>query len=123
MAAADDCRGLARLRRWAQRRGTGPFVATIAPLAAALTDLVHDDADRAFVTLNDLPGVAELGGSAAQREAIEDTLLHCAISAGRISDAHDILTERLGRRRSPRDEDRLRALRTVAVSSERPASD
>jgi uncharacterized NAD(P)/FAD-binding protein YdhS len=118
MAAADDCRGLARLRRWAQRRGSGPFVATIAPLAAALSELVHDDADLAFVTLNNLPGVTQLGGSAAQREAIEDTLLHCAISAGRLGEAHQILAERLARRRSPRDEARLRALRTETVSSD-----
>ena len=48
----------------------------------------------------DLP---RIGGSHAQREVFEDTLLEAYIRAGRFDGATDLLNTRLKRRTSPRD--------------------
>ncbi len=119
LAAAGDCHGLAALRRSASGRDDEVFTATVAPLADALLDLVHDDPARATDTLLELPGVERLGGSAAQREIVEDTLIHCATRAGRVELAGELLGARLERRTSPRDARRRGAL----GASERVAQD
>jgi hypothetical protein len=103
LAAAGDCRGLVTLRRAADARGDEVFTATVAPLADALLDLVHGDPGRATDALVALRGVDRLGGSAAQREIVEDTLVHCAVEAGRVEIAGSVLDGRLDRRSSPRD--------------------
>lgn len=113
LAAVGDCHGLARLRRAACARGGEVFTGTVAPLADALADLVHGDSDRALETIAGLDGVARLGGSAAQQEIVEETLLHCAVSSGQVELAERLLRERLGRRPSPRDSERLAALRSA----------
>ena len=110
LAAAGDCKGLIALRRHAADREDEVFTNTVAPLADALLDLVHDDPARATDTLLALPGIDHLGGSAAQREIVEDTLIHCATRAGRVELAADLLAARLDRRTSPRDSQRRAAL-------------
>jgi uncharacterized NAD(P)/FAD-binding protein YdhS/tetratricopeptide (TPR) repeat protein len=110
LAGADDCRGLARLRRHAERAGTPVFTRTVAPLVEALIALVHGDVDEATDGLLGLEGVAALGGSSAQREVIEDTTIHCAIRAHRLDLARTMLAERLERRESPQDRARHRAV-------------
>jgi hypothetical protein len=110
LAAAGDCRGLSALRRSAQSRSDEVFTGTVAPLAEALADLVHGDADRATDGLLGLGGVERLGGSAAQREVVEDTLIHCAVRSGRVDLARELLAARLDRRPSPRDAQRRAAL-------------
>jgi hypothetical protein len=72
-------------------------------LADALVQLLHGDADRAADQLIGLTGVDRLGGSAAQREIVEDTLIHCAVEARRFELAASLLDARLDRRSSPRD--------------------
>lgn len=103
LAAAGDCQGLARLRRAAARRDDPAFRDTLAPLADALCDLVHGDPDRATAALLALDGVERLGGSAAQREIVEETLILCATRSGRTDVARSVLLGRLDRRHSPRD--------------------
>ncbi|MBL7498930.1 FAD/NAD(P)-binding protein [Frankia sp. CN7] len=103
LAAAGDCRRLAQLRRSAAARTSAVFTDTVAPLADALMHLVHGDPDRATDALLALPGVERLGGSAAQREIVEDTTIYCAIQANRPEIARSLLQTRLDRRRSPRD--------------------
>jgi len=112
LAAVGDCRRLAQLRRSAAARGSAAFTDTVAPLADALMHLVHGDADRATDALLALPGVDRLGGSAAQREIVEDTTIYCAIQAGRRDIAQSLLQTRLGRRCSPRDVHRRAQLLT-----------
>ena len=68
--------------------------------------LVHGDADRAADGLVALHGVDRLGGSAAQREIVEDTLIHCAVESRRFELAGSLLDARLDRRSSPRDSSR-----------------
>jgi uncharacterized NAD(P)/FAD-binding protein YdhS/tetratricopeptide (TPR) repeat protein len=126
LAAADDCQGLARLRRFATTRPAPVFGETVAPLADALCDLVHGDPDRAADRLLALRGVDRLGGSAAQREVVEDTLLYCATRAGRFELAGDVLARRLERREAPRDRRRHDAVRRAAASAssgQDPAND
>ncbi|GAB2471922.1 FAD/NAD(P)-binding protein [Jatrophihabitans fulvus] len=113
LAATADCRGLARLRRAASRRDDPVFTATVAPLADALIDLVHDDADRATDALLGLTGVERLGGSDAQREIVEETLILAATRAGRDEVARSLLHARLDRRRSPLDARRCAQLSSV----------
>ena len=66
----------------APRRAGRRFADTVAPLADALRDLVHGDPDRATDALLALRGVERLGGSAAQREIVEETLILCARGPG-----------------------------------------
>ncbi|MBE7189065.1 FAD/NAD(P)-binding protein [Jatrophihabitans endophyticus] len=115
LAAAGDAQGLARLRRRAASRPDAVFAGTVAPLADALVHLVLGDADRATDALLALEGVERLGGSAAQREIVEDTLIHCAARAGRTDLARSLLHDRLERRHSPRD-----ARRSAALVAGRP---
>ncbi|MGN6610089.1 MAG: FAD/NAD(P)-binding protein [Jatrophihabitans sp.] len=106
LAAAHDCQGLTRVRRMADRRGGEVFETVIAPFADALLDLVHGDPDRAadgLVALLDHPALERVGGSAAQREVVEDTALHCAVEAGRSDVAQQLLQHRLQRRPSRSD--------------------
>jgi tetratricopeptide (TPR) repeat protein len=112
LAAANDCRGLSRLRRYAESSDTPAFFATVAPLAEALIDVLHGDfevATNALLAL-DAEGVDVLGGSAAQREIVEDTLVYTAIQAGRYDLAFSALERRLDRRESPHDRSRRRVL-------------
>ncbi|WP_241831125.1 hypothetical protein [Parafrankia soli] len=112
LAAAGDCRRLAQLRRSAAARTSPVFTDTVAPLADALMHLLHGDPDRATDALIALPGVERLGGSAAQREIVEDTTIYCAIQANRPNIARSLLQNRLERRCSPRDVHRRAQLLT-----------
>ncbi|WP_375501830.1 FAD/NAD(P)-binding protein [uncultured Jatrophihabitans sp.] len=103
LTAAGDVQGLARLRRRAAERTDPVFRETVAPLADALVHLVLGDADRAADALAELRGVERLGGSAAQREIVQDTLVLAAVRCGRGELARRILHARLDRRPSPRD--------------------
>jgi hypothetical protein len=92
----------------------------VAALTDSLSDLVHGDVERAVDGLLAIAGIDRLGGSAAQREIIEDTLLHCAVRAGRTELAAGILDDRLQRRESDRDRRRLRRLREPTPVLTRP---
>jgi hypothetical protein len=121
-AAADDCHRLAQLRRWARARDTAPFVETVAPLADALCDVVHGDPGRATEGLLALRGVEQLGGSVAQQQVVEDTLIHCALQAGWHDVAAEILDHRLERRDSPRERQLRDRLHTTSSPRERDQS-
>ena len=92
---------------------------------AALMDTSYGDAllaagqqdwDRAADLLTDvLPGLPRVGGSAAQREIVEETLLFCLVSAGRAEQALALLDGRLDRRTSPLDRRRRDGLATATV--------
>jgi tetratricopeptide (TPR) repeat protein len=116
LAASGDCNRLAGLRRAAASRSDEVFSTTVAPLADALLHLVHGDPDRATDELLALPGVDRLGGSAAQREIVEDTLIHCALEARRFELARVLLDARLDRRESPRDARRRAEARSARYS-------
>jgi hypothetical protein len=82
--------------------------------------LIHGDADRAADGLIELAGVDRLGGSLAQREIVEDTLIHCAIESRRFELAGSLLDARLERRSSPRDSARRAELTDLSAEGESP---
>ncbi|MCI3238779.1 FAD/NAD(P)-binding protein [Streptomyces spinosisporus] len=108
LTAAGDLPALHRLRDHAlgaddvQRE-------VVAPLCEAFAALVEErfhDAARGLDAL--LPVLRRVGGSAAQREVVEETLLYALVSAGRCDAARRLLDGRLERKHAPRDR-RLRA--------------
>ncbi|MFG2786052.1 FAD/NAD(P)-binding protein [Streptomyces sp. NPDC048419] len=108
LTAAGDLPALHRLRDHAlgadevQRE-------VIAPLCEAFAALVEErfpEAARGLDAL--LPVLRRVGGSAAQREVVEETLLYALVSAGRCEAARRLLDARLERKHAPRDR-RLRA--------------
>lgn len=113
LAAVDDCRRLAQLRRWSRGHTNEVFAQTITGLVDALSDVVHGATDRATDVLAGLSGLDRVGGSAAQREIVAETLLFCAIDSGNHAMADEILAQRLARRDSPRDRRRLQQLHSV----------
>lgn len=60
-----------------------------------------------------LPQLPLVGGSAAQRELMEETLLLCLVNARDVGAAQGLLEKRLARRSSPLDRRRLRTISTL----------
>ena len=83
------------------RLGAGPIVATIGRAMLAFADA---DYARTIALLEPVTSeVARIGGSGAQREIVEDTLLVAYMRAGHVAKARSLLDRRLHRRPSPRD--------------------
>jgi hypothetical protein len=89
-----------------------PGVAEVVPaVAGAVADLLEGEPARAADALTAIrPETYRLGGSRAQREVLEDTLLAALVQAGRTTEAAQVLTERLDRRPLADDSRRLAAL-------------
>jgi len=104
LATAGDADGL---RRFADNaRGFhAPGSATSLPLLAnGLAAFVEGDHAKAADTLLRFePYAARIGGSHAQREVLEDTVIHALVRAGRLDDAAARLRVRLDRRDSGLD--------------------
>ncbi len=75
------------------------------PLVKGIDAFAHGSYEDAADSLDGLQDhLPRLGGSHAQREVFEDTILESYIRAGRFEQAHELLHTRLKRRTSPRDE-------------------
>ena len=71
----------------------------IAPIARGLLAMVEGRADDAASFIQPLIGdLPRIGGSDAQREVIEDTLLRALVAVGRAEEATTLLRARLERR-------------------------
>ncbi len=118
LAAAGDA---GRLRRLAHEAAgwEAPGAALLLPgLARGLAASVEGDhADAAGELLALEPWFPRYGGSHAQREVLEDTLLHSLVAAGRVEEARTRLLARLDRRPSGRDA----AMLALAQGPVRPA--
>ena len=78
--------------------------ATAAAVCDALACVIDGKYADAAILLHDVsPGLDSLGGSAAQREVLEETLLLCLVRDGQIEVARQLLDGRLARRPSPLD--------------------
>src|SRR3954447_11252481 len=78
--------------------------ATAAAVCDALARALEGDHGAAVTLLQEsLPGIGALGGSAAQREVLEETLVHCLIQDGQVEVARWMLEDRLDRRPSALD--------------------
>jgi hypothetical protein len=72
--------------------------------ALALTAFACGDYERTIRHLEPVADqVVRVGGSNAQREVFEDTLLQASLRAGRYAQAESVLRTRLARRPSARD--------------------
>lgn len=112
LAAAGDEGRLLRLAEFVEESEDSVQAEVIAPVARGLASFISGDVTDAVRVLSGvLPELNRLGGSAAQREVIEDTLLLALVQHGESERAAAILTERLERRESPLDEQRLATLR------------
>jgi len=99
LAAAGDVDALASIARRLEADSRPAFADLIAPIARGLLAMVEGRTDDAVASikplLDDLP---RLGGSDAQREVVEDTLLRAFVAAGRAEEAAPLLQARLERR-------------------------
>jgi hypothetical protein len=104
LATSGDADGLRRFAHNA-RVFDAPGAATLLPdLANGLAAFVEGDhAKAADALLRFEPYQWDIGGSHAQREVFEDTLIHALVRAGRLKDASTRLQFRLDRRASQLD--------------------
>jgi len=111
LAASADGDGLSRLRRSCLAHAEPDVSPTLAGLCQALMAVVEHRWDRAARLLQPLlPRLEPLGGSAAQRDVVEETLLYALVRAGRNRQAARLLSARLDRRPAPLDRNRLDVL-------------
>jgi hypothetical protein len=104
LLALDDRTGLESLARWADSHGHPTQREVVAPLARALGQLAVGRCSEAADALAGLAGPStRLGGSAAQREILEETRIAALLRADRLDEARQVLDARLDRRHSPRD--------------------
>ncbi|WP_435223325.1 FAD/NAD(P)-binding protein [Streptomyces sp. Tue6028] len=110
LAAAGDLAALRRLRDHAA--GADPVQReVVVPLCEAFAALVEERFHEAVRGLDALlPALRRVGGSAAQREVVEETLLYALVAAGRCDAARRLLDARLDRGSAPRDRRLLAAL-------------
>ena len=106
-AAAGDMEALGRLSEQLQGRlaqGKLPAGAVVPALVQALTAFVRGDYAGVMATLEPMMAqVVRVGGSNAQRQVFEDTLLVAYLRAGESDRAATLLRQRLARRPSRRD--------------------
>ncbi|QGZ53215.1 lycopene cyclase [Streptomyces sp. QHH-9511] len=107
LTAAGDLPALRRLRTHAA--GADPVQReVVVPLCRALEAVLEERWTTAVTGLRALlPSLRKVGGSAAQREVVEETLLYALMEAGHSDAARHLLEERLDRRASPLDRRRL----------------
>ena len=95
----------------------------VLPIALGAAAFAAGDYDEAADLMGPTyPMLARIGGSHAQREVFEDTLLETYIRAGRYGDAKAMLDERLSRRSSVRDTYWMGRLEAEAVQGNPDAS-
>ncbi|MGW2783796.1 FAD/NAD(P)-binding protein [Streptomyces populi] len=110
LTAAGDLAALRRLRDHAAGADAVQREVVV-PLCEALAALVEERFDEAARGLDALlPVLGRVGGSAAQREVVEETLLYALVAAGRCEAARRLLDTRLDRGHAPRDRRLLAAL-------------
>ena len=120
LASEGDAVGLSALRTTSLAHSDPTFREIVAPVCRALQSVVEGDHRAAACQLEVLlPRTGVLGGSAAQREVLEDTLIHALAQSGQGDRAARLLDQRLGRRASPLDA-RLRA-RATRLGADRGA--
>ncbi|MCP3422220.1 FAD/NAD(P)-binding protein [Nocardioides pinisoli] len=120
LAADGDATALAELAASAERSDDRVFRDVVAPLCTGLLQVVEERWNAAAATLTGVTAtMAPLGGSRAQRDVVEDTLVHVLAMAGRTTEAAELLDQRLSRRSSALDARR----RAAVLGTARTAAD
>ena len=115
LAAEGDDVGLAALRTIALAHHDPVFRDVVAALCGALQAVVEGDFATGAERLTAmLPRAAVFGGSMAQREVLEDTLVYALARSGQGERAAEVLDRRLSRRASALDARRRAALDVTA---------
>ncbi|HEX3900863.1 MAG TPA: FAD/NAD(P)-binding protein [Mycobacteriales bacterium] len=112
LAGAGDLAALGRLEDYAASHPNRSFAVAVVPLCRGLAAVADDrpaDAVGPLTALRTM-GLRRFGGSAAQQEIVEETLLHAMVASGRRAEAATLLEERHARRGSPADKRRLDSL-------------
>jgi len=118
LCAVGESGRLGRLDAWSSAQPDPVFGEVVSPLCTALQALADGDPGRAADRLTAmLATVGRLGGSDAQREVVEDTLIAALLAAGRYQEALPVIDRRLDRRPNPRD-DAFRAAAGVGTARE-----
>lgn len=108
-AANQDRDALAALAGRCSRSRDAATRAVVAPVCRGFVDVLDEDWASATDRLTSaLPDLATVGGSAAQREVVEETLLLALYRSGDLDGARTVLDARVERRHSPLDEHRLK---------------
>jgi uncharacterized NAD(P)/FAD-binding protein YdhS len=114
LTATGDADRLAALGRFAATAADPVLPAVVAPVVRGLELLLANRPGAAADVLSGvLPTLWRVGGSAAQREVVEDTLLFALVEAGRWTQAKELLDRRLDRRPSPREQARRARLERI----------
>ncbi len=113
LAAARDVTKLAVLRRHCQQSPDAALRTIVTSVCDALLAVHEGRWDVAATLLTDVqPVLVQVGGSAAQRDVVEETLLLCLLQDSRADEAQQLLDARLSRRPSPLDQRRRDSLGT-----------
>jgi len=108
LAAAQDGERLRALRRHCEGSSDVTVRTVVATICDALLAVGESRWSDAAELLTDvLPILVRVGGSAAQREVVDETLLFCLVNDGQAERAAALLGARLDRRPSPIDRRRL----------------
>lgn len=111
LAAAGNAAGLRALAQHCRSQDSTTLRSTVATVCDGLEAALDERWTAAVRALEDVvPGLVRVGGSLAQREIVEETLLLCLVSAGQAEAARQLLEGRLDRRPSPLDSRRLRSI-------------
>ncbi len=111
LAAAGDLAGLSSLRAHCAAAGEATMRSIVALVCDGFLAVIEERWGDAVGHLRTaLPTLVTIGGSAAQRDVIEETLIFCLVNDGLIEQAVELLDERLDRRPSPLDRRRATAL-------------
>jgi hypothetical protein len=116
LAAAGDTTRLRSLRLHCERSSDVTVKTVVAATCDALAAVLEARWHDAARILGDvLPVLVRVGGSAAQREVVEETLLFCLVNDDQAEQAAALLGGRLDRRPSPLDRRRLASLSPAPV--------
>jgi hypothetical protein len=118
LAGTGDLARLSALAAHCRHAPDSTLRTVVAAVCAALIAVIEARWVEAARLLRDvLPVLAKVGGSAAQREVVEETLLLCLVTSGQVDRATALLDERLDRRLSPLDASRRSSLCPAARPS------
>lgn len=119
LAADGRAHGLAGLQAYCRASDDPRLQTVVAPVTEAFLLMEARDWDGAARLLTEVqPQLDTVGGSAAQREIVEEALLFCLVSSGDTTGTASILDSRIHRRPSPLDRRRRDALQHVAFTSD-----